>query len=103
MVCVTYVELIGSPPHMRYLLRRIQQRFPHSPIVIGFWEPDDAPQGDRSAQGITGRTDVATSLHEAVRKCLEEAHKVELAEPAPSHEGQDPAADSASPVAHVAR
>ena len=103
MVCITYVELIGSPPHMRYLLRRIQQRFPLSPIVIGFWEPDDAPQGDRSAQGITGRTDVASSLHETVRKCLEEAHKVELAEPAPSHEGQDPAADAASPVAHVVR
>jgi hypothetical protein len=87
---------------MRYLLRRVQQRFPHAPIVIGFWEPDDALQGDRAAQGITGRTDVASSLHEAVRKCLEEAHKVELAEPAPSPEGPHPAADSASPVVHAA-
>jgi predicted PurR-regulated permease PerM len=98
MVCITYVELIGSPPHMRYLLRRIQQRFPLAPIVIGFWETDEAPQGDRSSQGITGRTEVASSLGEAVRKCLEEAHKAEQPEPEPNREGRDPAADAASPV-----
>jgi hypothetical protein len=103
MVCVTYVELIGSPTHMRYLLRRIRQRFPLSPILVGFWEPEDAALADQTAQGTTGRTEVASSLPEAVRKCLEGARRVELGEPAPSHEGQDPVTGAASPEAHAVR
>jgi predicted PurR-regulated permease PerM len=103
MVCVAYAELNGSPPHMRYLLRRVRQRFPLSPILIGFWEPDDPLLEDRSAQGMTGATDFASSLHEAVRKCLEEAHKVELAEPDPSRKGPDPDADTASPATDAVR
>jgi hypothetical protein len=103
MVCVTYAELIGSPPHMRYLLRRVRQRFPLCPILVGFWEADDALLQDRSAQELTGATEVTTSFHEAVLKCMEEARKVEESEPEPNHGADAPVADVAANVEQAVR
>ena len=103
MVCVTYAELIGSPPHMRYLLRRVRQRFPLCPILVGFWEADDTLLQDRSAQELTGATEVTTSFHEAVLKCMEEAHKVEESEPEPNHGADAPVADVAANVEQAVR
>ena len=103
MVCVTYAELIGSPPHMRYLLRRVRQRFPLCPILVGFWEPDDALLQDLSALEMTGASEVTTSLHEAVLKCMEEAHKVEQPEPEPNHGSDDPVEDVAAKVEQAVR
>ena len=103
MVCVTYAELIGSPPHMRYLLRRVRQRFPLCPILVGFWEPDDALLQDLSALEMTGASEVTTSLHEAVLKCMEEAHKVEQPEPEPNHGSDDPVGDVAAKVEQAVR
>jgi predicted PurR-regulated permease PerM len=103
MVCVAYAELTGNPPHMRYLVRRVRQRFPLCPILIGFWESDDAFPEDRSALGVTGAIAVASSLHEAVQKCLDEARKVERPEPGRNREGHDPAADVPSPQDQTAR
>jgi predicted PurR-regulated permease PerM len=77
MIFVTYAELRGNPPHMRYLLRRIRQRFPLCPVLVGFWDPDDALLEDPAAQELAGATAFASSLHEAVNKCLDEAKKVQ--------------------------
>jgi hypothetical protein len=77
LIFITYAELQGNPPHMRYLLRRIRQRFPLGPIFVGFWDPDDALLGDPAAQEMAGATAFASSLHDAVSKCLDEAKKVQ--------------------------
>jgi hypothetical protein len=77
MVCVAYAELDGNPPHMRYLLRRIRQRFPSRPILVGFWNPSDPILTDAAAQGMAGVRLVASSFHDAVTKCLEEARRAE--------------------------
>ena len=77
MIFVTYAELRGNPPHMRYLLRRIRQRFPLCPVLVGFWDPDDALLEDPAAQEPAGATAFASSLHDAVNKCLDEAKKVQ--------------------------
>jgi hypothetical protein len=97
MVCLTYAELAGDPPHMRYLVRRIRQRFPHCPILIGFWESDDAIPQDRSTLGVAGATVLVSSLHEAVQKCLDEARKVAEPEPGRDREGAAGVAEVASP------
>jgi hypothetical protein len=47
MIFITYAELRGEPPHMRYLLRRIRQRFPLCPVLVGFWDPDEHCSGIR--------------------------------------------------------
>jgi predicted PurR-regulated permease PerM len=77
MIFITYAELRGNPPHMRYLLRRIRQRFPLCPVLVGFWDPDDALLEDPAAQEMAGATAFASSLHDAVSKCLDEAKKVQ--------------------------
>ena len=77
LVFVTYAELRGNPPHMRYLLRRIRQRFPQCPVLVGFCDPDEALLGDPAAQEMAGATAFASSLHDAVSKCLDEAKKVQ--------------------------
>jgi predicted PurR-regulated permease PerM len=77
MIFVTYAELRGNPPHMRYLLRRLRQRFPERSVMVGFWDPDDALLGDPAAQEMAGATAFASSLHDAVSQCLDEAWKVQ--------------------------
>jgi predicted PurR-regulated permease PerM len=77
LIFMTYADLSGNPPHMRYLLRRIRQRFPQCPILVGFWEPDDALLEDPAAQEMAGAASFAGSLHDGVTRCLEEARKVQ--------------------------
>jgi predicted PurR-regulated permease PerM len=75
MLCIAYLQIIGSPPHLRYLLRRLRQRFPNSPILIGMWSADDAFLRDSEAQAMTGGNLFVGSLHDAVKSCLTEAYK----------------------------
>ena len=77
MICVVYAELDNAPPHMRYLLRRVRQRFPAREILVGFWNPSDPILADAAAQGMAGARLVASSFHEAVTKCLEEARRAQ--------------------------
>jgi len=80
MVCVAYAELSGNPTHMRYLLRRVRQRLPSSPILTGFWDPEDATLTNPAAQGMTGADILASSFHDAVTACLAEAHRAAQSE-----------------------
>jgi hypothetical protein len=71
MVCLSYFDA-SSPAHMRYAIRRIRRRLPHARILVGCWRTDTDPTLLRD----TSKSDaVATSLREAVKLCLGEAHK----------------------------
>ena len=38
MVCISCLELFGTPSHLRYLLRRLRQRLPPDvPVLVGLW------------------------------------------------------------------
>src|ERR1700677_3129633 len=71
MIFITYAELRGNPPHMRYLLRRIRQRFPLCPVLVGFWDPDDALLGDPAAQEMAGAPAIASPPPDAGSKRLD--------------------------------
>jgi hypothetical protein len=103
LIFITYAELQGNPPHMRYLLRRIRQRFPLCPVFVGFWDPDDALLGDPAAQEMAGATAFASSLHDAVSKCLDEAKKVQQQGGEQDLAAGAPDADLALPVDQAAR
>jgi predicted PurR-regulated permease PerM len=103
MIFVTYAELRGNPPHMRYLLRRIRQRFPLCPVLVGFWDPDQALLGDPAAQEMAGATAFASSLRDAVSKCLDEAKKVQRPGGERDLATGAPDADLALPVDQAAR
>ncbi|WP_372621840.1 AI-2E family transporter [Falsiroseomonas sp.] len=73
MVCICYLEITGSPAHLRYLLRRLRQRAPEARILVGLWPPEEAVLGDRELQATIGADGYAASLRDAVSACLEAA------------------------------
>ena len=38
-VAVIYLEVEGVPAHLRTLLRRLHDRLPGVPVVVGLWQP----------------------------------------------------------------
>jgi predicted PurR-regulated permease PerM len=71
MVCVAYLEINGSPSHLRYLLRRLRARFPGLPLLVGIWPTEDPVQVDQRLRAVIGADFYAGSLHEAVGICLD--------------------------------
>jgi predicted PurR-regulated permease PerM len=70
MVCVTYLQIGGSPSHLRYLLRRLRQNLPGVPILVGLWSPEDSVLQDDLRRATIGAEHYATSLRDAVMICL---------------------------------
>ena len=73
MVCVCYLEITGSPSHLRYLLRRLRQRMPGLPILVGMWPTDETVLNDDRLRAAIGADFFVTSLREAVTICLNAA------------------------------
>jgi predicted PurR-regulated permease PerM len=74
MVCISYLEISGSPSHLRYLMRRLRQKMPKVPVLVGLWSADDPALADERARAVIGVDYYATSLHGAVAICAEAAH-----------------------------
>ncbi len=75
MVCISYLDITGSPSHLRYLMQRLQRRLPGVPILVGLWpSEDDALRSDR-VRAVIGADYYSTSLREAVNSCVEAARK----------------------------
>ena len=80
MVCITYLEISGTPSHLRYLVQRLRRTIPRAPILIGFWEPEDEVVKELRVRALIGADYYATSLREAVDCCLKAADdKIEVA------------------------
>jgi predicted PurR-regulated permease PerM len=76
MVCISYLEISGSPAHLRYLVRRLRGRLPTgTPIVVGLWPAEDEVLHDHALQGLVGADHYTTSLGEAVEICVRLAHE----------------------------
>jgi predicted PurR-regulated permease PerM len=79
MVCISYLEITGTPSHLRYLLRRVRQKVPGAPILVGLWPAEEAVLRDDRLRAAVGADYYATSLREAVTACLEAARGAEEA------------------------
>ncbi len=75
MICVCYVELTGTPAHLRFLLRRLRQRLPTQPIVVGIWNPQDPALRDDRLRRDVGATSFVSGLREAVAACRDAARR----------------------------
>lgn len=73
MVCISYLEITGTPSHLRYLLRRLRQRLPGVPILVGLWPADDAVLRDERLRAVIGADYYTTSLRDAVESVLHAA------------------------------
>ena len=69
MVCVSYIDA-SSPAHMRYTIRRLRRRMPQARIMLGCWMADADTLRDTAKPD-----DVAVTLRDALRLCLEAARK----------------------------
>ena len=75
MVCISYLDISGSPSHLRYLLRRLREKLPGAPILVGLWPSEDSVLKDDRARAALGADYYTTSLREAVEACLAAASK----------------------------
>ncbi len=74
IVCVCYLEISGSPSHLRYLLRRVRQRMPGVPVLVGIWPTEETVLNDERLRAAIGADHCVTSLRGAITTCLELAH-----------------------------
>jgi hypothetical protein len=96
MVCISYLEISGSPAHLRYLLRRLRQKLPHAPILVGLWPAEDAILTDEKLRSAIGADYYVTSLRQAVISCLNAASG--KSEGAKDNQASAPVASTAAPV-----
>ena len=76
MACVSYLDISGSPAHLRYLMQRLRQRLPQgAPILVGLWPSQDKTLSDKQVQQTIGADYFTSSLAETVNSCVEAARK----------------------------
>ena len=75
MVCVSYLDISGSPSHLRYLMERLRRRLPGKPMLVGLWPVKDEVLSNESMRRAIGADYYTTSLHDALDSCLAEARK----------------------------
>jgi predicted PurR-regulated permease PerM len=77
MVCICYLEIGGTPAHLRYLLRRLRKQIPNVPILVGLWPADDKVLQDEALRSAVGADFYVTSLRDGVVCCLKVATSVQ--------------------------
>jgi predicted PurR-regulated permease PerM len=76
MACLCYLDLAGSPAHMRHLVGRLRQRLPpEARILVGLWPVEDPTLKDEKAKGLIGADYLVCSLGQAVSSAAEAARK----------------------------
>jgi hypothetical protein len=73
MVCLCYLELSGTPSHLRYLLRRLRERLPDARLLVGLWPTDQAILTDDRLRAAVGADIYTSSLREALEACVDAA------------------------------
>jgi hypothetical protein len=73
MVCISYLEISGTPAHLRYLMRRLRKKAPKAPILVGLWPAEDAVLKSESMRATLGADYYVSSLRDTVVQCLKVA------------------------------
>ncbi|MGH1570930.1 AI-2E family transporter [Methylobacterium sp. P31] len=63
MICVSYLDISGTPSHLRYLLRRLRQQAGDIPVLVGLWPSNDAVLRDETLRKQIGADHVVATLH----------------------------------------
>ena len=72
-ICVSYLEVTGSPSHLRYLAQRLRERRPSAKLLIGLFPEGDVLLQDTAMRREMGADFYATSFHSIVETCVTEA------------------------------
>ncbi|MGH7056700.1 MAG: AI-2E family transporter [Acetobacteraceae bacterium] len=84
MMCILYLDITGIPAHLRFVVRRLKERIPAAPILVGLWPQRDAFFKDERAQKALGADYYVGSLRQALATCRLVARE--------GHDGVAPAA-----------
>ena len=79
MVCISYLDISGSPAHLRYLLERLKRRAPHLPVLVGLWPVGEKVLTDAALGRQIGADVYVSSLRDGVEACLKAAHPASAA------------------------
>ena len=71
MVCVSYLDISGNPPHLRYLIKRLRLKLPQASILVGIWSSIDTLSEEQKR--LIDADFYTTSLREAIDMCINEA------------------------------
>jgi predicted PurR-regulated permease PerM len=71
LICISCLEILGQPPHLRYLIRRLRQRLPGVPVIVGLWPEDDRTLVDAELRQLMGADAYAKSLRDMVIQAVE--------------------------------
>jgi predicted PurR-regulated permease PerM len=71
MICISYLDISGSPAHLRYLLERLKQRAPSIPILVGLWPVGEKVLTDAALGRQLGADIYVSSLRDGVEACLQ--------------------------------
>ena len=85
VVALCYLDLAAAPAHLRFLLRRLRQRLPGRPVVVGLFPAEEPPAEAARLLAVVGADHAASSLRGLVEACRTLA-------------AQPPVAASASPA-----
>ncbi len=69
VVCFSYLDLGGSPAHLRHSVQRIRKRIPGAALVVGLWGHEDMPDRER-LPAIAPADRHVFSLRETLRVCI---------------------------------
>jgi hypothetical protein len=70
LICLSYLEIGGTPSHLRYLVRRLHREAPHARIMVGLWPEGEAALSDEQIQRALGADLYVGSLGAAVEDAL---------------------------------
>ncbi|MCJ2071251.1 AI-2E family transporter [Methylobacterium sp. J-030] len=99
MVCIISLVLDGEPTHLRRLIRRLKERIPGVPVLLGLWLARDDNRAASGAQRSAGADMQAGSLRAVVEAVLAAAQEPEPGDAAAIHA---PAAGDRARPAHAA-
>ena len=66
MVCISYLEISGRPAALHYLVRRLRERIPGVPILVGLWPSEDTVLKNDRVRAVMRADYFTTSLREAL-------------------------------------
>ena len=75
LICLSYLEVGGTPSHLRYLVRRLRAASGNVPILVGMWPEGEAALTDQQIQATLGADIYVGTLGAAVEAALTLAGK----------------------------
>jgi hypothetical protein len=70
LICLSYLEVGGTPSHLRYLVRRLRAASGNVPILVGMWPQGEAALSDAQIQHLLGADVYVGTLGAAVEAAL---------------------------------